>query len=154
MHSFIIRLRSEEGNLTIIAFVLLVVLTLIGIFATKTAQMDLQTAFNEVPYKQNFYVAEGGVNREAAELNRSTYVVTNVGTSQVLATDVNRTLPGLDKSYVVDVRYLGAYVLRKGSSALSFSRYDFGVEARAGGSANSGEVRVASRLYKIGPKAE
>ena len=70
MSSLIIRLKSEEGNLTIIAFILLVVLTLIGIFATKTAQLDLQTAYNEVPYKQNFYIAEGGVNREAAELGR------------------------------------------------------------------------------------
>ncbi len=78
MHSFIIRLKSEEGNLTIIAFVLLVVLTVIGVFATKTAQIDLQTAYNEVPYKQNFYVAEGGVNREAAELGRGMYPVTNV----------------------------------------------------------------------------
>jgi len=38
MSSLIIRLKSEEGNLTIIAFVLLVILTLIGIFATKTAR--------------------------------------------------------------------------------------------------------------------
>ena len=39
MHSFTIRLKSEEGNLTVIAFVLLVILTLVGVFATKTAQM-------------------------------------------------------------------------------------------------------------------
>ena len=81
-----IRLKSEEGNLTIIAFVLLVVLTLIGVFATKTAQIDLQTAYNEVPYKQNFYIAEGGVNREAAELGRGMYPVSNVNSPALLAT--------------------------------------------------------------------
>jgi Tfp pilus assembly protein PilX len=94
MHSIIIRLRSEEGNLTIIAFVLLVVLTLIGIFATRTAQIDMLTAYNEVPYKQNFYVAEGGVNREAAELGRGMYPVNNVSTPQTLATQASGSLPG------------------------------------------------------------
>jgi len=156
MHSFVIRLKSEEGNLTIIAFVLLVVLTLIGVFATKTAQLDLQTAYNEIPYKQNFYIAEGGVNREAAVLGSgdSIYAVTNVSQSQALATNASRTLPGLLNPYVVTVRYLGYYPAPSGYSALHFNRYDYFVDARAGGTGSSGQVRVASRLYKIGPKAE
>jgi len=153
MHSIIIRLKSEEGNLTIIAFILLVVLTLIGIFATKTAHMDLQTAYNEVPYKQNFYIAEGGVNREAAELGRGMYPVTNVNQPQTLATQASTTLPGIEhkvlgNSYDFTVRYIGPYAAPAGYSALHFSRYDYNVDARAG------NVRVASRLYKIGPKAE
>jgi hypothetical protein len=156
MHLFVIRLKSEEGNLTIIAFVLLVVLTVIGVFATKTAQIDLQTAYNEVPYKQNFYVAEGGVNQEAAVLGSgdSIYAVTNVNISQPLATNANRSLPGLLNPYVVTVRYLGYYPAPSGYSALHFNRYDYFVDARAGGTGSSGQVRVASRLYKIGPKAE
>lgn len=157
MHSLIIRLKSEQGNLTIIAFILLVVLTLIGVFATKTAHIDLQTAYNEIPYKQNFYVAEGGVNREAAILGSgdSTYAVNvNVNLPHPLATDVSRNLPGLGNPYLVTVRYLGAYAAPAGYSAIHFSRYDFDVDARAGGTATSGQVRVFSRLYKIGPRAE
>lgn len=156
MHSLIIRLKNEQGNLTIIAFILLVVLTLIGVFATKTAHIDLQTAYNEIPYKQNFYVAEGGVNREAAILGSgdSTYAVTNVNQPQTLATDVSRSLPGMGNPYLVTVRYLGAYAAPAGYSAIHFSRYDFDVDARAGGTATSGQVRVFSRLYKIGPRSE
>jgi hypothetical protein len=156
MSSFIFRLKSEEGYLTIIAFVLLVVLTVIGVFATKTAQIDLQTAYNEIPYKQNFYVAEGGVNQEAAVLGSgdSIYAVTNVNQSQALVTNASRTLPELLNPYVVTVRYLGYYAAPSGYSALHFNRYDYYVDARAGGTATSGQVRVASRLYKIGPKAE
>jgi hypothetical protein len=145
MHSLIRRLTSEEGNLTIIAFVLLVVLTLIGIFATKTAQIDLQTAFNEVPYKQNFYVAEGGVNLEAAELGKGN--PTNVGIQ-----NADRDLLG--KPYKASVGYVGAYAAPKGYSAVHFSRYDYQVDARTVATSASGQVRVASRLYKIGPKAE
>jgi hypothetical protein len=156
MSSFIFRLKSEEGNLTIIAFVLLVVLTVIGVFATKTAQIDLQTAYNEVPYKQNFYVAEGGVNQEAAVLGSgaSIYAVANVSYPQALATNVSKSLPELLNPYVVTVRYLGYYPAPSGYSALHFNRYDYFVDARAGGTGSSGQVRVASRLYKIGPKAE
>ncbi len=159
MHSLMLRLNNQEGNLTIIAFVLLVVLTLIGIFATKTAQIDLQTAYNEVPYKQNFYIAEGGVNREAAELGRGMYPVSNVNQPQVLATQASGSLPGGPHvvggtAYNFTVRYVGSYAAPAGYSAIHFSRYDYGVEARAGGTGNSGQVRVASRLYKIGPKAE
>jgi len=159
MNSIIFRLKSEEGNLTIVAFVFLVVLTLIGIFATKTANIDLQTAFNAIPYKQNFYIAEGGVNREAAELGRGMYPVANVNQPLVLATQASGSLPGgphvvVGTSYNFTVRYIGHYAPPSGYSALHFSRYDYNVEARAGGTASSGEVRIASRLYKIGPKAE
>jgi hypothetical protein len=152
MNSLIIRIKNEEGNLTIIAFVLLVVLTLIGVFATKTAQIDLQTAYNEIPYKQNFYVAEGGVNREAAELGE-TQVPTNIKPR----TDYTRTPRTLSATYSYRylVHELGAYVAPKGYSAILFSRYDFSVETWAGGQTSaSGEVKVASRVYKIGPKAE
>src|SRR5512137_2866580 len=107
MHSITNRLKSEEGNLTIIAFVLLVVLTLVGVFATKTAQIDLQTAFNEVPYKQNFYIAEGGVNREAADLGRGMYAVTNVSTPQPLLSSTTHTLLGFTDTYLADIMYLG-----------------------------------------------
>ena len=164
MHSFIIRLKSEEGNLTIIAFVLLVVLTLIGVFATKTAQIDLQTAYNEVPYKQNFYVAEGGVNREAAELGRGMYPVTNVNSPQLLATQAglypSGTLPGsehkvLGNSYDFNVRYLGALcrperISRPFISAAMTTVWTPGPEGRL----RPARFVSRSRLYKIGPKAE
>ena len=155
MHSFIIRLKSEEGNLTIVAFVLLVVLTLIGVFATRTAQIDLQTAYNEIPYKQNFYVAEGGVNKEGAELGRGMYPVINVNQAQTLATLTDVDLPGFTGiTYDCIISYIGTYAPPTGYSALHFSRYDYKVDATAGGTATSGQVRVASRLYKIGPRAE
>ena len=159
MHSITIRLKSEEGNLTIVAFVLLVVLTLVGVFATKTAQIDMQTAYNEVPYKQNFYIAEGGVNREAAELGRGMYPVSNVSQPQLLATQASGSLPGtphkvIGNSYDFTVRYIGYYAAPSGYSALHFNRYDYWVDASAGGTGSSGVVRVGSRLYKIGPKAE
>lgn len=151
MYSFNIRLRNEEGNVMILAFILLVVLTLIGIFATRTAQIDLQVAYNEVPYRQTFYIAEGGVNREAAELG--TAAPANIKPTGD-DTKTTRTLSST-YSYRYLVHELGAYVAPKGYSAIHFSRYDYSVKTWAGGgTSSSGEVSVASRLYKVGPKAE
>jgi Tfp pilus assembly protein PilX len=151
MHSFITRLKNEKGNVMILAFILLVVLTLIGIFASRTAQIDLQVAYNEVPYRQNFYIAEGGVNREAAELGTANPAnIKPIGDE----TRTTRTLSST-YSYQYRVHQLGTYVAPKGYSAILFSRYDYSVETWAGGGTSaSGEVNVASRLYKVGPKAE
>ena len=152
MRSFIVGLKSEDGNVTIIAFILLVVLTLIGIFATRTAQIELQTAYNEIPYKQNFYIAEGGVNREAAELGTGS--PSNVGVQDADREFDEFELLEKPYKYKVSVDYLGAFLPPKGYSAVHFRRYDYNVEAKAGGTTSSGEVRVASRFYKVGPKAE
>ena len=159
MHSVVIRLKSEEGNVTIIAFVLLVVLTLIGIFATKTAQIDMQTAYNEVPYKQNFYVAEGGVNREAAELGRGMYTVPNSTAPKCwppiravacpgLRTKCSATLMSSPSDTWASSPLLAG--TRPFISAATITMWTPG----PAGPQSSGQVRVASRLYKIGPRAE
>jgi hypothetical protein len=155
MNSSIIQLKSEEGNLTIIAFVLLVVLTLVGIFATRTAQLDLQTAYNEIPYKQNFYIAEGGVNNEAAKIGGGSYVPQNARIAYTFPALSNAALPGFTgKAYDATIDYLGPFPPPSGYSALHFSRYDFSVTASSSATSSSGKVRVTSRFYKVGPKAE
>jgi len=151
------RLRNEEGNVLLLAFIFLVILTLIGIFATRTARMDIQIASNEIPYKQNFYLAEAGLYREAAELGRGNYPVTNVHAPQLLASrvggTVTGTLPGANhlvfgKTYDFHVRYVNVFPPPPGYSALHFSRYDYQVDSTIN------NVWVDSRLYRIGPKAE
>ena len=154
------RLRSEEGNVLITAFIFLVILTLIGIFATRTAQMDIQIAANEIPYKRNFYLAEAGLYREAAELGRNNYPVTNIHAPVQLAERVGGSvtigapLPGegdhlvFGQTYDFGVEFIGFYPPPSGYSALHFSRFDYNVDVTAN------NVSVASRLYRIGPKAE
>jgi hypothetical protein len=153
-------MRNEDGNVLITAFIILVVLTLIGVFATRTAQMDMQIASNEIPYKRNFYLAEGGLYREAAELGRGNYPVTNIGSPQTLAERENDIVvegdplpPPTDhtvfgQTYDFLVEYVGAFTPPSGFSAIHFSRYDYNVDV------DVNRVRVASRLYKIGPKPE
>jgi hypothetical protein len=158
--------KREQGNATVVALMLLAVLTLIGLAVSRIAGIDTQIAGNQIPYRQSFYVAEGGVNREAAEVGRGNYPVTNVNAfydpqnpeETRLATEgglyPSGTLPGPShvvsgESYKFELQYMGHYVPPAGYSAVHFSRYDYMINAEGG----EADVRVGSRYYKIGPKA-
>jgi hypothetical protein len=145
--------RYENGSITVIALMMLVVLTLMGIAVTRTSNTDIRIAGNVVPYKQDFYLAEGGLHREAAELGRGNYPVPDIEIPVTLATHMDMGLPGPDHEvlgnpYEFSVDYLGYFNPPAGYSIIHFSRYDYLVDVKGG------NVRVASRYYKVGPKAK
>ena len=72
-------LTNEEGSVLIVAIVILMLLTLLGIYATRTSEIELQIAGNERLYKQNLYRAEAAAN-EAAQILEDT----NPGTYSTL----------------------------------------------------------------------
>ena len=149
---------DENGNVTVIALMILVVLTVIGISASRTSTTDIRIAGNEIPYKRNFYVAEGGVGREASEVGRGNYPVINVHLPAKLADQTGQTdgnpLPNpvphmvASASYNFDLDYEGYFLPPAGYSVLHFSRYDYSIDS------TGANVRVFSRYYKIGPRAE
>ena len=51
-------LNNEEGSVLILALIMLVLLTLIGISATTTSTLETKIAGNERVYKRNLYSAE------------------------------------------------------------------------------------------------
>ena len=55
-----IRLKEEDGSVLVIALILLVLLTVIGISASTTSEVELQIAGNEKFHKMAFYAADGG----------------------------------------------------------------------------------------------
>jgi len=149
----IVKNRYESGSITVIALMILVVLTLIGIAATRTSTTDIRIAANVIPYKQDFYVAEGGLHREAAEIGRGNYPVPDIEIPMTLATHMDVGLPGpahevLGTPYEFTVDYLGFFNPPAGYSIIHFSRYDYLVDTKGG------NVRVSSRYYKVGPKAK
>jgi hypothetical protein len=60
------KLKNEEGSILIVALIVLVLLTLLGIFATRTTEVEIQIARNDMRYKRNVYSAEA-VAMEAAQ---------------------------------------------------------------------------------------
>jgi len=162
MSNTILKDQSEQGSVVVIALMILVVLTLLGIMATRTSTIDIRIAANEISYKKNFYVAEAGVFREALEIGRGNYPVTDISTAHDLADQDSLlpdppggTLPGdahtfNNVPYDFVVRYAGYFLPPTGYSVIHFSRYDYRVDADTPA---PDTVKVASRYYKIGPKA-
>jgi len=158
MHNSIVKNQSEQGSITVIALMILVVLTILGITISRTATIDVRIAGNEIPFKQNFYVAEGGINREAAEVGRGNYPVMNINTPIELANQLTVGLPApvphlvAGRAYDFSLNYVGFFLPPQGYSVVHFSRYDYNVDSF--GDPTGSNIHVGSRYYKIGPKAE
>ena len=158
MHTSIVKNQTEQGSITVIALMILVVLTLLGITISRTSSIDVQIAGNEIPFKQNFYVAEGGIHREASEVGRGNYPVMNINTPIELANQLTVPLPPPaphlvnGRAYDFSLDYLGFFLPPQGYSVVHFSRYDYDVDSF--GDPAGSRIRVRSRYFKIGPKAE
>jgi Tfp pilus assembly protein PilX len=177
MSNIILKDRKEQGSVVVIALMILVVLTLLGIMATRTSSIDIRIAANEISYKKNFYIAEAGVFREALEIGRGKYPVTTISQAYELADQnlnqdgsaasrglknvdgsyTGSPLPGSDtvhqfsgKNYAFAVGYAGYFLPPTGYSVIHFSRYDYTVDTQT---PVPDTVKIASRYYKIGPKA-
>jgi len=61
MKKMISNLKNEEGSVIIMALIVLVALTMIGIISTDNTVVELQIVRNETIYRQNFYRAESAV---------------------------------------------------------------------------------------------
>ena len=61
-------LNNEDGSVLVLALIMLVLLTLLGIAASRTSSIDIQISGNEIIYKQNLYMAEAGAMEAAQEL--------------------------------------------------------------------------------------
>jgi hypothetical protein len=51
-------MNNEEGSVLIVSMMMLVVLTVIGIFASTTSQIEIKLGGNERAYKQDLYFAD------------------------------------------------------------------------------------------------
>jgi hypothetical protein len=51
-------LKNEEGSAIVVALMILMVLTIIGVSSSKTTTVELQIVRNDGIYKQNLYLAE------------------------------------------------------------------------------------------------
>lgn len=66
------RLKRDDGSVLVVALVMLVLLTLIGISANRTSTIDIQVAGNEKVYKMNLFTAEAGASEAIQTLQDHT----------------------------------------------------------------------------------
>ena len=75
MKKMISNLNNEEGSVIIMALIVLVALTMIGIVSTDNTVVELQIVRNETIYRQNFYRAESAVIDGAQVMEDSTLTI-------------------------------------------------------------------------------
>ena len=75
MKKMISNLKNEEGSVIIMALIVLVALTMIGIVSTDNTVVELQIVRNETIYRQNFYRAESAVIEGAQVMEDSNLTV-------------------------------------------------------------------------------
>ena len=61
-------LTDEEGSVLVVALIMLVLLTLIGISATTTSEIETKISANERVQKRNLYAAEGAAMHGAQDM--------------------------------------------------------------------------------------
>ena len=117
------KVKNEEGSVLIVALIVLVLLTLLGIFATRTTEVEIQIAGNDYRYKRNVYSAEA-VAMEAAQ---------NIKDTEVLDTDALPWLYAMGGLTHNDVTTDGNWIDAKSqqSTADSNTRYMAVVEGIA-----------------------
>ena len=132
---------GESGSVLVMALLILVVLTILGVTIARTTNLDLRIITNDLFRKRSFYVAEGGVHREGAEVGKGNYVVIDVNdTNRTLANqtgvynfltasfDIALPTPAHqvhNNGYDFTVTYRGVFLPPKGYSVTHFSRYDY-----------------------------
>ena len=158
MKSFINQAKNEEGSVVIVALLILVFLTLIGISATTTTQIELQIAGNEKSHKIAFYNADSGVYAtpklisacvdNSAEQNLPGILNPTAFYRQVMgydaydsANDIQFTLGGFN----VDVD-----VNRKGAETLAGGGAEFGSGAEGIGVGSAGSTAIVYDMNSFG----
>jgi type IV pilus assembly protein PilX len=63
--------ENERGSVLVIALIMLVLLTILGISATTTSDIEVQIAGNERNYKRTFYTANSGIEHVKASLSNA-----------------------------------------------------------------------------------
>ena len=73
MKKIAMNLNNEDGYFLILAtLMILVLLTILGVAASRTANTEITVAANEMVYQRNFYMAEGALMEAIDGLERLT----------------------------------------------------------------------------------
>ena len=71
MKQIVFLINNEKGSLILVSMVILVILTLIGIAATNTSNLEIQITANDREYKTTFYNADSGISWAVATFNEN-----------------------------------------------------------------------------------
>ena len=146
-------LTNEKGSALILALLILVLLTLMGISATTTSTIEVQMAGNEKFHDMAFYAAESGWQTSLNWLDRQYPAVTqNLGWDEESETfiEANYNTPDYivlaednDTEYSVKIEFVGTRAVP--GYGTNFRRFNYRVDSAGIGPGNArSEVRVVA----------
>ena len=145
-------LYQKNGSVTFLVVVILSLLTIMGICVAGISRVEQLISRNAAGVQNDFYIAEGGVSREAQEIGNGSYPIQDIYAGQQLVTEQTSSLPGPKPHqvsgvpYSFSVNYSGVSIPGKGFSAIAFNRYDYEIDVR------KNESRIKAVFCRIGPK--
>ncbi len=147
-------LRNEDGSVLVIALIMIVLLTLLGISATTTSQIEIQITENERSHEIAFYAAEaaGAYVVGSPELYGPDNITVGGYIDFPDNEDPSAKFPlGSTKSFNGDVEYLGSSAPPRGSGSAvgKFKSHNYRMTCNGYRSPNS-ESQIQAGFYRIG----
>ena len=146
--------RNEEGSVLVVSLLILMLLTIIGIAAMNTSNVELKISGNEKVYKMALYAAEAarGYVAKQSELYGSDN--TTMGETRNFPVDDDpsaRFHLGSTQSFNGNVEYLGfsAPLRGSGNQAGTFKMHKYKMTCNGYGPSNA-ESQVEAGFYRIG----
>ena len=145
---------NEQGSVLVGALVMLVFLTIIGISATTTTEIELQIAGNDKAYKIAFYAAEAA--RGYAAIRLDLYGPNNITAGGGLyfpnnADPTEKYSLSSTQSFWGEVEYSGSSAAPRGSGfeVGKFRAHNYAMTCTGFGPSNS-ESQLDAGFYRIG----
>jgi hypothetical protein len=146
--------KNEKGSVLLVALIMLALLSLIGVAATRTTSTELQIAGNEKFQKIAFYTAEAG--RGYVVRSPNLYGADNITLDNKINfpddadPSVKQTLGGA-QAFNGDVEYLGSFNAPRGSGfeAGKFLAHKYRMTCNGYGPSDSTR-QIEAGFYRIG----
>jgi len=78
------QLRNEDGAVLVVALIVLVLVTILGITISSTSEVELQIAGNDMRYKENLYRAEAAAMECAQLMDETGEIDTSIADDYII----------------------------------------------------------------------
>ncbi len=147
---FAARLESEKGSILIFTLLVMLILTVIGLAASTTTEIELKITTNDTLTKKAFSSADAGISYAVSK--SSLYGDSNIDPA---APVTEAQTPTNDLSFAVTATYVagttgGSFARGSGFSATGKTKYHIYEIDSSGNSSGNATCDVSAKGYRIG----
>jgi type IV pilus assembly protein PilX len=143
------QLQRQSGAVLIISLIILLVLTIIGVTAMRSATLEEKMAANSMNHNVTFHAAESAIENA---LDDTGSMVQAILSGDTVSVDLDIGDSSITSS--ADITYLGsgiAFGFSLGQNSSAFSSYRFDATGTASRSNNGANVSMSQGVRRIGP---